>query len=49
MTVYTGDMGKSFGPRGLPTFIRSPEESLKLPNSSFPAQDRMGNLLKAHS
>ena len=29
-------------------FIRSSEESLKLRNSSFLAQDRMDNLLKAH-
>jgi hypothetical protein len=30
-------------------FIRSSEESLKLRNSSFLAQDRMDNLLKAHT
>ena len=30
-------------------FIRSSGESLKRRNSSFPAQDRMNNLLKAHS
>jgi hypothetical protein len=31
------------------TFIRSSEESLQLRNSSFLAQDRMDNLLKAHN
>jgi hypothetical protein len=29
-------------------FIRPSEESLKLPNLSFLAQDRMDNLMKAH-
>ena len=31
------------------TVIRPSEETLKLRNSSFPAQNRMDNLMKAHT